>query len=201
MKKANPIARELAMHQMNSKELLRVTTCLVALLGIFHGMEADAKDFPRELRVGPDVLTLRGVGLVRQFLLIKVVAAALYVENSAPVEQVLSNVAKRVEMVSFRTIPASDFIREAESSLAENVPPATIAALRSRIDQLHAAYEDLKLGDHYALMYIPESGTRLELNGDNEGDDRRSGLRGGLFRDLVRPAAHAQNPQAAIDGQ
>lgn len=72
---------------------------------------------------------------------------------------------KRVEMVSFRTIPARDFIREAESCLAENVPAATMAALRSRIDQLHAAYEDLKPGNHYALMYIPESGTNLELNG------------------------------------
>lgn len=113
------------------------------------------------------IISLRHLdaGLVRQFLFIKVVAAALYVQNSAPVEQVLSNVGKRVEMVSFRTIPARDFIREAESCLAENVPAATMAALRSRIDQLHAAYEDLKPGNHYALMYIPESGTNLELNG------------------------------------
>ena len=45
------------------------------------------------------------------------------------------------------------------------MPPSTITALRSRIDRLHAAYEDLKPGDRYALTYRPDRGTQLELNG------------------------------------
>ena len=175
------------MRQFNTKHLLLRTACLVALLWISHGMKANAESFPAEFQVGQDVLTLRGIGLVRQLLFIKVVVAALYVDTNAPVEQVLSNVGKRVEMVSFRTIPASDFIREAETSLADNVPESTIAALRSRIDQLHRAYEDLKPGDHYALMYIPESGTQLELNGTTKVTVEGADFAAAYFEILLGP--------------
>src|SRR5690348_3708829 len=98
------------MQQFNTKHVLLRTACLAALLWTSHGIKAHAERFPAEFQVGQDVLTLRGIGLVRQLLFIKVVVAALYVDTNAPVEQVLSNVGKRVEMVSFRTIPASDFI-------------------------------------------------------------------------------------------
>jgi hypothetical protein len=125
-----------------------------------------ASTFPEQYLIGQDTLTLRGIGLVRELLFIKVVTAALYVQDGTPVEQALSNVGKRVEMESFRTIPADDFIREAEIALAANVPAALIGMLRPRLDQLHQAYEDLKPGDRYAITYLPNSGTHLELNGN-----------------------------------
>lgn len=145
--------------------LLLFTIRTAVPLWILQGAPADAFTFPVEVRVGQDALTLRGVGLVRELFFIKVVTVALYVQDGTPVEQALSDVGKRVELWSFRTIPAEDFIREAEIALAENVPMATIAMLRPRLDQLHAAYEDLKPGDRYALTYLPNLGTYLELNG------------------------------------
>lgn len=51
-------------------------------------------------------------------------------------------------------------------ALAENVPVSTIEMLRPRLGRLHQAYEVLKPGDRYALTYLPNSGTLLELNGD-----------------------------------
>ena len=153
------------MKRCNLKRLLLFTIWAALPFWVLHGASADAFEFPEEVRIGQDTLTLRGVGLVRQLFFIKVVMAALYVQNGTPVEHVLSDVGKRVEMRSFRTIPADDFIREAENALAENVPAATIELLRPRLDQLHQAYEDLQPGDRYALTYLPNSGTHLELNG------------------------------------
>ena len=135
-------------------------------LWVLHGGPADGFTFPDEYRIDRNTLTLRGIGLVRELFFIKVVTAALYVQDGTPVAQVLSDVGKRVEMRSFRTIPADDFIREAEIALADNVPAATIELLRPRLDRLHQAYEDLKPGDRYALTYLPNSGTCLELNGN-----------------------------------
>jgi hypothetical protein len=134
-------------------------------LWTLQAVSAEAFSFPDEVRIGQDTLTLRGVGLVRELFFIKVVMAALYVQDGTPVDRVFADVGKRVEMRSFRAIPADAFIKEAEIALAENVPAATIERLRPRLDQLHQAYEDLKPGDRYALTYLPNSGTSLELNG------------------------------------
>lgn len=151
--------------RFNLTRLLLCTMWAASSLWVLHGAPVDAFTFPDEYRIGQDTLTLRGTGLVRELFFIKVVTAALYVQDGTPVEQALSDVGKRVEMQSFRTIPADDFIREAEIALAENVPAATIDVLRPRLDQLHQAYEDLKPGDRYAITYLPNSGTHLELNG------------------------------------
>ena len=65
----------------------------------------------------------------------------------------------------FQTIEAGDFVRAADHVLPDNVPPATIAALRPKIDRLHRMYRDVKPGDRYTLTYVPGVGTELALNG------------------------------------
>ena len=151
--------------RFNLSCLLLCTISLAVALGFLHGAPVPPFTFPDEYRIGQYTLTLRGTGLVRELFFIKVVAAALYLQDGMPVEEALSDVDKRVEMQSFRTIPVEDFIREAEIALAENVPAPTIDALRPRVDQLHQAYEDLRPDDRYAITYLPGSGTHLELNG------------------------------------
>ena len=153
------------MKRFNVSSLLLCTIWAAVALWFLHGAPVHPYTFPDEYQIGQDTLTLRGTGLVRELFFIKVVAAALYVQDGTPVEQALSDVGKRVEMQSFRTIPADDFIREAEIALAENVPGPTIEALRPRVDELHRAYEDLRPDDRYAITYLPGSGTHLELNG------------------------------------
>jgi hypothetical protein len=160
-----PHAQREYLKRFNHTYLLVFTIGAAISFCVLHAAPVDAFTFPDEYHIGEDTLTLRGTGLVRELLFIKVVTAALYVQDGTPVEQVLSDVGKRVEMLSFRTIPADDFIREAEIALAENVPATTIDVLRPRLNQLHQAYEDLKPGDRYAITYLPNSGTYLELNG------------------------------------
>ena len=95
--------------------MLLFTIWAAVPLWVLHGGAVDAFTFPDEYLIGQDTLTLRGTGLVRELFFIKVVTAALYVQDGTPVEQALSDVGKRIEMQSFRTIPADDFTREAES--------------------------------------------------------------------------------------
>jgi Chalcone isomerase-like len=121
--------------------------------------------FPSEVRLGQDVLTLRGHGLVREFYVIKLVDVALYVQDGIAAEDALADVGKRIEMHAFRDIPADDFVREAEIALADNVPAPIVERLRRQLDLLHHAYEDLRPGDRYAITYLPKTGTVLELNG------------------------------------
>ena len=103
------------MKRFNLTCVLLFTIWAAVPLWVLHGGAVDAFTFPDEYLIGQDTLTLRGTGLVRELFFIKVVTAALYVQDGTPVEQALSDVGKRIEMQSFRTIPADDFTREAES--------------------------------------------------------------------------------------
>ena len=148
-----------------------IIVALTLMLSMIEGVagtqaaEIEGVHFPDQFRAAEQVLTLRGIGLVRRLVFVKLCVAGLYLEEGVPADQALSNVPKRLEMQSFRAIEGAEFAQEAEEALLKNVPPSTITALRSSIDRLHAAYEDLKPGDRYALTYVPDWGTQLELNG------------------------------------
>ncbi len=119
--------------------------------------------------VGNTALVLYGVGLARYLRTIKVYVGALYLAEGVRAEQVLSDVAKRLELSYFRDIAGPDFGKAADQVLAENFPPSVIEPLRPRITRLHTLYQDIKPGDRYALTYLPGVGTELALNGQPKG--------------------------------
>ena len=147
--------------------MVALTLMLSTMMGIAGTKAAEIEGvyFPDQFREADQVLTLRGVGLVRRLFFIKLLVAGLYLQDDVSADQALWDVAKRLEMQAFRAIAGSEFAQEAEQALRDNVPSSTITALRPSIDRLHAAYEDLKPGDRYALTYSRDSGTQLELNG------------------------------------
>ena len=49
--------------------------------------------------------------------------------------------------------------------LARNLSAESRAALQPRIDEMHALYRDVAVGDRCALMYLPGLGTSLLVNG------------------------------------
>lgn len=49
--------------------------------------------------------------------------------------------------------------------MERNQTPAERARIQGRIDQINAAYKDVKPGDRYFLTYLPGRGTELALNG------------------------------------
>lgn len=114
-------------------------------------------------------LQLNNVGLLRYRILIKAYVAALYLGEGVQANAVLTDVPKRLELHYFWSINGPDFGKAADSILADNVPADTLHSLRSRLDRLHALYENVKPGDRYSLTYIPGRGTELALNGVSKG--------------------------------
>jgi hypothetical protein len=110
-------------------------------------------------------LALRGAALLRYKLVFKGYVAALYLAPETPSARVLEDVPKRLEIEYFWPIGAADFARATDVGIARNVDAAALAALRPRIQQLNALYQDVEPGDRYALSYAPSRGTELARNG------------------------------------
>lgn len=149
--------------------------------------EIEGVTFSRFYRVGDMALPLRGLGLARYLFTIKVYVAALYVGEQVSPDDILSDVPKRLELQYFQPISGPDFGRAAEEVMARNVPQATIAALRPKIDRLHAWYGDVKPGDRYALTYIPGVGTELAHNGIPKGTIEGADFAGAYFAIWLGP--------------
>jgi hypothetical protein len=125
--------------------------------------------FAERHQIEHTTLRLNNVGLLRYRIVIKAYVAALYLGEGAQPEAVLSDVPKRLELHYFWGIAGPDFGKAADTILADNVATEVLRSLRSRLDRLHALYENVKPGDRYSLTYLPGRGTELALNGTPKG--------------------------------
>jgi Chalcone isomerase-like len=125
--------------------------------------------FPERHQIDNTTLLLNNVGLLRYRIVINAYVAALYLGEGVRSDAVLTDVPKRLELRYFWAIVGPDFGKAADKILAENVSAETLHSLRSRIERLHALYEDVNPGDRYSLTYIPGRGTELALNGSAKG--------------------------------
>lgn len=121
--------------------------------------------FASEHLAGGERLDLRGAALLRWRRVFKACVAALYLPPLTPKGDALEDVPKRLEIEYFWVIRAEDLSRAADQLLSESLGERTLATLRSRLDELHAAYESVEPGDRYALDYRPDAGTELSKNG------------------------------------
>jgi hypothetical protein len=113
-------------------------------------------------------LHIAGTGLLRSWGF-KAYTGALYLEKGVPVDQVLSDRAKRLELEYFRAIKGEDFGPATDKYIAKNVDATTYERLRTQIAYHNSLYEDVQPGDRYSLTYIPGRGTELALNGEPKG--------------------------------
>jgi hypothetical protein len=123
---------------------------------------------------GGDVLA-NGAGL-RKKAFFKVYAVALYLpEKHGEAEAVLSaKGAKRVAITLLRDLSAQQFVDALRDGIAENHSEAEMAALKERVRQFSEAMLSIgeaKSGSSVLLDWIPESGTRLTVNGQIRGKD------------------------------
>lgn len=106
---------------------------------------------------------VRGLADFRYFFM-DVYTAALYAPGSADLNNILSGIPKSLILNYHRRIKKEWMIKAAQDRLAAN-PQVNLPALRSRLNQMNAVYEDVKEGDRYELRYEPGRGTSLYLNG------------------------------------
>ena len=133
-----------------------------------QAVEIEGIKFSETFKAEGKNLRLAGIGLLRYWGF-KAYAGALYLEEGASVDSVLSDTAKRIELEYFRAIKGKDFGPATDKSIFENVDAQTYERLRPQIDYHNSLYEDVQPGDRYSLTYIPGRGTELALNGEPKG--------------------------------
>lgn len=143
--------------------------CVLLLISPAKAATIEGVTFTERQQIENTPLLLNNVGLLRYRVLIKAYVAALYLGEGVQANAVLTDVPKRLELHYFWAINGPDFGKAADAILADNVSAETLQSLRSRLDRLHALYENVKPGDRYSLTYIPGRGTELALNGISKG--------------------------------
>lgn len=115
----------------------------------------------------PNELTLVGTGAFHYMGLVKLYDAELLASKNAKRENLLSPDVSRCLKLDYAVDLTKDkFILAADTVLQRQHDAATLEAVRPQVDQLHAAYQDVKSGDHYTLCYdSQQQQTTLRLNG------------------------------------
>jgi hypothetical protein len=121
---------------------------------------------PPRVRADGTDFVLHGAGFLRVGIVFKAYGAALYVQRHADAARILDDVPKRLEIHYLHNTPRARMIDTANKTLARNLDPAALAAVRDDVDRLHAAYTDRRPGDVAALTYVPGRGTALAINGE-----------------------------------
>jgi len=131
--------------------------------------------FDDKVRVGSSELLANGAGL-RKKLLIKVYVMALYLpEKQSDAGAVFaSKGAKRIAITLLRDLTAKQFVDALDEGLANNHTEAELAALKDRLKQFSdtlLAIGEAKTGSTIVIDWLPDSGTRLTINGQVKGKD------------------------------
>jgi len=157
-----------SMKNLSFTRFLVTALCLTIFALPAQAAEVEGIKFSKSYVADGKNLRLIGAGLLRYWGF-KAYTGALYLEEGTPVDEVLSDRAKRIEIEYFRSIEGKDFGPATDKSIAKNVDAATYARLSPQIAFHNSLYEDVQPGDRYSLTYIPGRGTELALNGEPKG--------------------------------
>lgn len=132
---------------------------------------------------GSDVqLQLNGMGYRTKFVF-KVYVAALYTEASVKTRDEVQVLAgpKRIAMhMVYDEVGRKKIIDGWNEGFEENNSDQQLEKLKARIEKFNSYFPDLKKGDVLLYDYIPATGTRVTINGEEkgviEGDDFYSAL-------------------------
>jgi len=154
----------------NKKRLSFIFVLILSVL-IVPGTQADevcdkGGCFAPEKVIGTTSVPLHGIGKAT-FFIFDVYTAALYFdfEGSVAAPKLFAEEPIALEIFYHRDLGRDIIINSAQDVLKKN-PTFNLTKLKPRIDQISQAYEDVKAGDRYELVYHPKTGTSLLHNGE-----------------------------------
>ncbi len=154
---------------------LLAATLLVCILTASQAAEVAGVKLEDRLRLAPGgpELVLNGAG-IRTRVFFKVYVAGLYLaeKRGAPGEVLALPGQKRVAMTMLRDLGAQQLSDALVEGIRNNSSAAEQEALKGRIDELVAimnAIGEAKTGDRIQLDFLPDSGTRVVVNGEPRG--------------------------------
>jgi hypothetical protein len=123
--------------------------------------------------VGSSTLPLNGAG-VRTRAIFKVYVAGLYVPQKAsdPARLLAQSGARRVSLTMLRNVDAETFFEALNEGLKNNHTGEQFTAMAPNVATLNAnlkSFGDAKKGDVIHFDYLPDSGTRVTVNGKVQG--------------------------------
>ena len=150
-----------------------VMTALCAGGAWAQAVEREGAKYEPTAQVGGSALQLNGVG-VRTRAIFKVYVAGLYVpQKSNNAGTLLAQKGpRRMALVMLRNLDADTFTGALTDGLRNNHSEAQLAAFKAQIDALGAAMKavgEAKKGDAVNIEYLPDSGTRVTVNGQAKG--------------------------------
>ena len=136
-------------------------------------LEVDGVKLDATAQVGNTALQLNGAGM-RVKVFFKVYVAGLYVPQKVnnAAQLLAQKGARRLTLTMLRTVDAESFVHALNEGLRDNQTEAQLAAMKPQIDALNAnlkAAGEAKKGDVIHLDYVPDSGTRVTINGQVRG--------------------------------
>jgi hypothetical protein len=146
---------------------------LAASSAIAQPVEREGVKFEPTAQVAGTALQLNGIG-VRTRAIFKVYAAGLYVpaKSNSPAALLAQKGPRRLSMTLLRNVDADSFAGSLNEGLRNNHTEAQVAAFKPQIDALNAALkavDEVKKGDVVNIEFVPDSGTRITVNGQQKG--------------------------------
>jgi hypothetical protein len=159
---------------MKLKSLILATIAALAL-NVTQAAEVAGVRFDDKTKIGNNDLLANGAGL-RKKAFFKVYAMALYLtEKQGEPEGVLTaKGAKRISISLLRDLSAQQFVDALQEGVANNHSETEMGALKDRLKQFSDAMlsiDEAKTGTTVLIDWLPESGTRLTVNGQIKGKD------------------------------
>jgi hypothetical protein len=161
---------------MNSvlKRLLVAATVAFAAIGAgAQPVEVEGVKLDPTAQVGGAALVLNGAG-VRTRAIFKVYVAGLYVPAKASNAAALLSQKgpRRVAITMLRNVDADTFSGALTEGLQKNHSEAQFTGFKAQIEALTASFKaagEAKKGDVIHLEFVPDSGTRVIVNGKPSG--------------------------------
>ncbi len=154
------------------------TAFFVTLSAILFSISLNARQlddvsFPDSLTLdGTDtVLQLIGMGYRTKFIF-KVYVGALYTQskvNSRDAVQALKGPKRVVMHMVYDEVSREKMVDGWNDGFEENTSEKQLEKLQSRLKIFNSYFPDLKAGDVVLLDFIPATGTRLTINGEEKG--------------------------------
>ena len=138
-----------------------------------QAVEREGVKFEPTAQVGAATLQLNGTG-VRTRAIFKVYAAGLYVpaKSNSAAALLSQKGPRRLSLTMLRNVDADSFAGPLNDGLRNNHTEAQVAAFKPQVDAMNAALKaigEAKNGDVLHFEFLPDSGTRITVNGQQKG--------------------------------
>lgn len=151
---------------------------LLIICGVLLSWSASALDLAGihladKMQIGDTVLQLNGGGIRTKFFF-KIYVGALYLpQKQTSAEAIIADEHKhRIAMYILHELSGEKLFSAFNDAIEANHSAAELAALDAQIQEMKQIFEavhEVKPGDIIMLDYLPDSGTRITVNGTERG--------------------------------